>query len=90
MSGKTISLTSRLRYRAVGQDGVLVHLDNGRVIVVNEVGLRIVQLLDKPMLRQNLTASVAAEFDVSADQAEADLDLFLAELDEEQVLEWRE
>ena len=90
MSGNTINLTSRVRYRAVGEDGVLVHLDNGRVIVVNEVGLHIVQLLDRSMLRKDLTASVAAEFDVSADQAEADLDLFLAELDKEQVLEWRE
>ena len=82
-----ISLTSQVRYRAVGEDGVLVHLDNGRVIVVNEVGLHIVQQLDKPRTRKDLAASIAAEFDVAANQAEADLDQFLAELDEEQVLD---
>ena len=90
MSGNSISLTSRVRYRAVGEDGVLVHFDNGRVMVVNEVGLCIVQLLDKLITRKDLAACVAAEFDVSAHQAEADLDLFLAELDEEQVLQRRE
>ncbi len=36
-TNEQIALTSRLRYRAVGDEGVLVHLDNGRVIVVNEV-----------------------------------------------------
>ncbi len=83
-------MTSAVRYRAVGEDGVLVPLVNGRVIVVNEVGLRIVQLLDKPITRKDLAACVAAEFDVAAGQAEADFDLFLGELDKEQVLERHE
>lgn len=82
-----IGLVSRVRYRAVGEDGVLVHLDNGRVVVVNEVGLCIVQLLDAPKTRQELVASVADEFDVTVDQAVIDLETYLAELDAEQVLE---
>ncbi len=77
----------RVRHRAVGEDGVLVHLDSGRVIVVNEVGHYIVQLLDQPMSRKALAASLVAEFDVSAEQAEADLDLFLGELGNEQLVE---
>ena len=86
LSDKKISLASRVRHRAVGEDGVLVNLDSGRVIVVNEVGLYIVQVLDQAMSRKELAASVAAEFDVSADQAEADLDRFLGQLDDEQLL----
>jgi hypothetical protein len=77
----------RVRHRAVGEDGVMVHLDSGRVIVVNEVGHYIVQLLDQPMSREALVASLVAEFDVSAAQAEADLDLFLGELGTEQLVE---
>jgi hypothetical protein len=76
-----------VRHRAVGDDGVMVHLDSGRVIVVNEVGHYIVQLLDQPMSRKALAASLLAEFDVSAEQAEADLDLFLGELANEQLVE---
>jgi hypothetical protein len=76
-----------VRHRVVGEDGVLVHLDSSRVIVVNEVGRYIVQLLDQPTSRKALIASLVAEFDVSAEQAEADLDLFLGELANEQLVE---
>ena len=86
MTNETITLQSTVRYRAVGDDGVLVHLDNGRVIVVNEVGLFIVQLLGEQATHQALVEAVAAEFDVSADQAGADIDQFLRQLEEEQVL----
>lgn len=82
-----ISLSSRLRHRSVGDEGVLVHLDNGRVIVVSEVGLHIIQQLEMPRTKQALTASITETFDVSELQASADLDLYLAELSKEQVLE---
>ena len=85
-SNETISLTDQVRFRAVGEDGVLVHLESGRVIVVNEVGLYIVQQLKKSRTRSKLISSIVSEFEVSAEQAEADLDAFLAELDQEQIL----
>ena len=85
-SNETISLTDQVRFRAVGEDGVLVHLESGRVIVVNEVGLHIVQQLKKSRTRSKLISSIVSEFEVSAEQAEADLDAFLAELDQEQIL----
>ncbi|MFT5372667.1 MAG: hypothetical protein ACI9R7_002216 [Lysobacterales bacterium] len=87
MNTETISLMPRVRHRAVGEDGVLVHLDSGRVIVVNEIGNYIVQLLDQPMSRIALVASLIAEFDVTSEQAETDLDLFLGELGNEQLVE---
>ena len=82
-----IHLTPRIRYRSVGKEGVLVHLDNGRVIVVNEVGLHVIQRLDTPMTRQDLAASIVGEFETSKDQAIKDLDAFLSELDAEQAIE---
>ncbi len=83
---ETISLTDQVRFRAVGEDGVLVHLENGRVIVVNEIGLHIVQQLNESKTRVDLTSSIVSEFEVSIEQAETDLDAFLAELDQEQIL----
>jgi hypothetical protein len=71
----------------VGADGVLVHLDNGRVIVVNEVGLHIVRALGEPRTREELAASIASAFDVAVERAAADLELYLAELEREQLLE---
>ncbi len=86
-NNETIRLTPRVRYRSVGEDGVLVHLDNGRVIVVNEVGLHIIRQLDTPTTRKALAASIAGNFEASAEQALTDLDAFLSELDAEQAIE---
>lgn len=88
MSKKTLSLSSKVRYREVGGDGVLVHLENGRVIVVNEVGLHIIEQLDTARTRKALAASISTQFDVSDDQADTDLHSYLAELDAEQVLQY--
>ena len=81
-----LSLSAQVRHRAVGEDGVLVHLQNGRVIVVNEVGHYIVQLLQEPTTTVAMIESISAEFDVSLRQAESDLSDFLAELDQEDIL----
>lgn len=81
-----VTLTRRLRYRAVGDEGVVVHLDRGRVTVVNELGLYIIKLLQQPMSRRSLVEAIVTEFEVSAFQAEADLAQFLDELAEEHLL----
>ncbi len=82
-----LSLSSQIRYRAVGDEGVLVHLENGRVIVVNEVGLFIVQQLDSPKTRHELATAISREFAVTENQAASDLEPYLAALDNEQVLQ---
>lgn len=87
MTTETISLIPRVRHRAVGEDGVLVHLDSGRVIVVNEVGHFIVQMLEQPMSRKALVAALVEEFEVTAEQADADIKSFLDELGTEQLVE---
>ena len=88
-SAELISLRPRVRYRAVCDDGVLVHLETGRVIVVNEVGLRILDLLQKPIPKTDLAARITEEFDVMPDQAASDLEIFLDQLDAEQVIKPR-
>ena len=82
-----MSLKSRVRYRSIGEDGVLVHLDSGRVIVVSDVGLRIIEALDKPMTHDELANLISTEFDVDRDQAASDIVAFCVELDNEEVLE---
>ena len=88
-NNEIVSLTSRVRHRAVGEEGVLVHLDNGSVLVVNEVGLHVVKLLDRPCSRENLAENIASEFDVSIEQAASDLAVYLEQLDAEHLLEHR-
>lgn len=86
LSDKFVQLDSRVRYRAVGDEGVLVHLDSGRVIVINEVGLHLVQLLERPVTPEALTQSVAQSFAVSPDQARADIATYLEAMAAEQLL----
>ena len=57
------------------------------MIVVNEVGLHIVQQLATPKTRQQLIESITSTFDVNKEQAETDLAVYIAELDKEQVFE---
>ena len=84
---ETIRLSSRVRYRAVGDEGVLVHLENGRVLVVNEVGLHIVQALGRQaMTVAELAESVVREFEVDAASARADVAVFLGQLRGEQAV----
>ena len=87
MSKPRLKLSNTIRHRAVGDEGVLVHLDQGRVIVVNEVGLHIVEALAEPRTREELVRSVTNAFDVTPGQAADDIDHYLAELEQEQVLE---
>ena len=85
---ETIRLSSRVRYRAVGDEGVLVHLENGRVLVVNEVGLHIVQALGRQaMTVAELAESVVREFEVDAAAARADVAVFLDQLRREHAID---
>ena len=45
-------------------------------------------MLEQPMSRKALVASLVAEFDVSAEQAEVDIDLFLDEIGNEKLVEY--
>ena len=84
---KTIQLSSRVRYRAVDDEGVVVHLDNGQVIVVNTVGLYILQQLERAITVENLVTAITEEFHITADAAYNDLMRYLEELSEQQVLQ---
>lgn len=87
MTGDTLTISSRVRFRAVGDDGVLVHLDSGRVVVVNGVGLFLVEQLQQPRTRDELARAITAEFDVGAAEAGADLAAYLDELAAEDLLQ---
>ena len=83
---EALRLNPRVRFRAVGKEGVMVHMDSGRVIVVSEVGLFLLPLLKESVHREELTAALVKEFDVAQGQATADLDAFIDQLDQEKIL----
>jgi hypothetical protein len=75
-------------FRAVGDEGGLVVLpERNQVKVLNPLGSRIFSLLDGDHTRQDIVTILCDEFEVSAEQAEEDLDLYLRDLDAEGMLD---
>ena len=83
-----VRLSGRVRFRDVAGQGVLVQLEEGRVLVVNEVGLYIVQALSRQaMTESELAEAVAQAFEVDATRAKSDVALFLEQLRGEKALQ---
>lgn len=83
-----LQLSDRVRYRTVGDEGVLVHLQDGRVLVVSEVGIHCVEALGRgPMTVAELAESVVQSFEVDTDQARADVEAFLDALRAERAID---
>jgi hypothetical protein len=71
-------------FRAVGDEGGLAVLPGrGEVKVLNEVGSRVYALIDGKRTIGELVRQIADEFEVTPDQAAADVNEFLSVLEAE-------
>ena len=69
-------------FREVGDEGGLVVLPGrSEVKVLNPVGIKIFSLLDGEHSTEHIIHSVMQDFDITEEQAAADLRAFLEELD---------
>lgn len=75
-------------YRQIGDEGGLVVLPGrAEVKVLNPTGIAIFRLLDGRHTVAEIARAVASEFDVTEEQALADVGAFLDELDRNGMLE---
>ncbi len=65
---------------------VLMHLDNGRFFSLGQTGRRTWELLDDHSSLKALVGAMIAEYDVSAEQCEADLRDILTALDQRKLI----
>lgn len=72
--------------RTVDGSAVIVLADSGEVTVLNEVGTIVWELIDGRRSVQDLAAAVAAQYQISLDQAEQDVTAFLTTLIEASAL----
>lgn len=86
MDSQLLTLAPRMRHRRIGDEGVLINLDSSKVLVLSEVGLRVVELLNGSSTLSQLVTAITEEFEVGDDQARSDIGAFLSELEAEQVL----
>ena len=75
------------RYRLVGGQAVVVVQEAGEALVLNEVGSRILELVDGRRRIAEIVATMREEYDVSAAELERDVRHHLDELAEAGVLE---
>jgi hypothetical protein len=88
MEKKTPHLKSDLIWRQVDENTVVVTPQSGKMRVLNGVGSTIWQLLVEGQSPEAITAHLVDHYEVSAEQASTDLDKFLAELEERNLLHW--
>jgi len=87
VTAPVISLSDKPRrstdcaYRAIGEEGGLVVLPGrAEVKVLNPVGVKVFSLLDGEHTVEEIVAAVTAEFEVPAETATVDVQVFLGEL----------
>jgi hypothetical protein len=62
-----------VRFRIVADEGVVIRQQAAEVLVVNEVGARLLQLLDGKRSLAQVRARLAAEFEVEPAELERDV-----------------
>ena len=81
-----LKLHSRVRHRRVGDDGVVVCMHNGTVLVVNEVGSFIIEKLMETSDSEQIIASLCLQFDVNDAQARFDFEHYINHLKDKNVV----
>lgn len=76
-----------VRYRIVDREAVVVRQDSGEVMVLNEVGARVLALLDEGLSPTQIAGRIPEEFEVTPEQADEDVKLYLNELMEAGLIE---
>ena len=72
--------------RVIGDETILVHPEQGKVKVLNEVGGRIWALSDGSRAIQQIAAELCREYQVEADEAQNDALEFIGDLVERGLL----
>ncbi len=87
MTDDRLTLRPQVRFRAIDEEGVIVHTERGVVIVVNALGLRTLELIREQGSRRAVIERLSAEYDAPETTIAADLDTFLDQMREQQLLE---
>ncbi len=75
------------RYRNIGGEGVVVRQAAGEVLVLNEIGVRVLELLEATMPVSGLLDALDAEYEIDRPTLEQDVLAYLQELVDAGVIE---
>ena len=80
-------LCADVRYRVIGGQAVIIVQEAGEAIVLNEVGTKVLELVEGGHGFASIVDELCEQFDVERQQAETDLDDYLRDLVESGVVE---
>ena len=80
-------LCTDVRYRIVGGQAVIIVQEAGEAVVLNEVGTRVLELIDTGRSFAEIADDLCSRFDVDRKQAERDLGDYLKDLVDAGVVE---
>ena len=80
-------IPGNIRFRKVADEGIVVLIDEGEVLVVNDVGIRFVELVDQGLNYGDILAQLTQEYNVEKMQLQKDVSVYCKELVQAGVLE---
>ena len=81
------ALNPKTRFRAVGDEGVIIQIDQGQVVVVNGTGLRALNLIKQGFDdSEALSETIAMEYEEDQTQVAADVLHYLQQLSDAGIL----
>ncbi len=75
-----VRLDPHIRWRKVGDEGVVLNQDKGEVLVLNALGTHIIELLGQGLNTGQLNEALLPEYNIDQPTLEADIQCFLHEL----------
>ena len=76
-----------IRYRGVGEEAVVVRQDAAEVLALNDVGARILELIDAKSTVGQLIETMSSEYDVDRDELIRDVENFVAAIHDAGIIE---
>ena len=83
----TLKLKSDVRFRSVAGEGIIVCQEKAEVLVVNGVGARILELVQREMSFEEIVQKIQEEYEVEGSDMVNDVRVFIEELDGAGVLD---
>jgi hypothetical protein len=84
---RSFKLSPDIRYRVIDDEAVVVRQREGDVLVINQVGARVLQLIDEGLTPDDVSDRVASEFEAPEAVIREDVARFFSELEKLEVLE---
>ena len=75
-----------VRFRVVFDEAVVLKQEQAEVLVLNEVGARVLEELKRGLRPSQIVGELASEYDASSVELERDVERFVAELLEAKVI----